>query len=453
MVPYRITLAVKEAQYLEGILHYVHSSEFGDKLHISGFTKLDAFMKYMDGEELPDAVVGEAAFLEPWLAGKNGDIPNWILLGHGEAASIQGPVLPKYQPLPELMASILSLCRREGQRRTLPVADGEAVTIGFVSVGGGAESAEGLPGMLYELKAAQEEKHVQTMVSPEPYTVHHPGIRADWFKPVTNLKELVQLGKADTRKLLQSIAASGRYDVVIADTDSGPNERLAAVLEGCRHLVWLMLDDITNLYKNGQWFAFMERSQPELFAELAGKSRYVVNRFTGQLANPLPACIPELMQYIERTVFRRPELRELTAQEKRSLIRRIFDSFRGLDILQPLVDNPAITEIMINSHEDIFIEQDGVVSRLPLKFESRSRLEDIIQSIVAGVNRVVNESSPIVDARLKDGSRVNIVLPPVALKGPTMTIRKFPESPMTMQDLIVRRALSPEAAEFLQQLV
>lgn len=148
--------------------------------------------------------------------------------------------------------------------------------------------------MLYELKAAQEEKRVQTMVSPEPYTVHHPGIRADWFKPVTNLKELVQLGKADTRKLLQSIAASGRYDVVIADTDSGPNERLAAVLEGCRHLVWLMLDDITNLYKNGQWFAFMERSQPELFAELAGKSRYVVNRFTGQLANPLPACIPEV---------------------------------------------------------------------------------------------------------------------------------------------------------------
>ncbi|RED36492.1 CpaF family protein [Paenibacillus sp. VMFN-D1] len=184
----------------------------------------------------------------------------------------------------------------------------------------------------------------------------------------------------------------------------------------------------------------------ELFRELRQEIRSGLD-VTSALGNR------ELMQYIERTVFRRPELRELTAQEKRSLIRRIFDSFRGLDILQPLVDNPAITEIMINSHEDIFIEQDGVVSRLPLKFESRSRLEDIIQSIVAGVNRVVNESSPIVDARLKDGSRVNIVLPPVALKGPTMTIRKFPESPMTMQDLIVRRALSPEAAEFLQQLV
>ncbi|MBB3129594.1 pilus assembly protein CpaF [Paenibacillus rhizosphaerae] len=184
----------------------------------------------------------------------------------------------------------------------------------------------------------------------------------------------------------------------------------------------------------------------ELFRELRQEIRSGLD-VTSALGNR------ELMQYIERTVLRRQELRELTAQEKRSLIRRIFDSFRGLDILQPLVDNPAITEIMINSHEDIFIEQDGVVSRLPLKFESRSRLEDIIQSIVAGVNRVVNESSPIVDARLKDGSRVNIVLPPVALKGPTMTIRKFPESPMTMQDLIFRRALSQEAAEFLQQLV
>ncbi|OZB96067.1 hypothetical protein [Paenibacillus sp. XY044] len=335
MVPYRITLAVKEAQYLEGLLHYVHSSEFGDKLHISGFTKLDAFMKYMDGEETPDAVVGEAAFLEPWLARKNSESPNWILLGHGEAASIQGPVLPKYQPLPELMASIFGFCQKEGERHALPVTDGEAVTIGFVSVVGGsgkttaavnmakqlgaaglsvfylnletvnssgifprpgrnAESAEGLPRMLYELKAAQEEKHAQAFVSPGPYTVHHPGIRADWFEPVTNLKELEQLGQSDTRKLLHSIAASGRYDVVIADTDSGANERLAAVLEGCRHLVWLMLDDIANLYKNGQWFAYMERSQPELFAELAGKSRYVVNRFTGQLTNQLPPFIPEV---------------------------------------------------------------------------------------------------------------------------------------------------------------
>ncbi|WP_342410493.1 CpaF family protein [Paenibacillus sp. FSL R10-2778] len=161
----------------------------------------------------------------------------------------------------------------------------------------------------------------------------------------------------------------------------------------------------------------------------------------------------ELTQYIERTILDSENLRYLTAQEKHELVKRLFDSFRGLDVLQPLVDNPAITEIMINSHTEIFVEEEGQIRRLHLEFESISRLEDIIQTVVSGVNRVVNDSSPIVDARLKDGSRVNIVLPPVALKGPAMTIRKFPETPMTMQDLVHREALSLEAAELLQILV
>ncbi|MDR9856121.1 CpaF family protein [Paenibacillus sp. VCA1] len=184
----------------------------------------------------------------------------------------------------------------------------------------------------------------------------------------------------------------------------------------------------------------------ELFRQLRGEVRSGLD-VTSALDNG------ELMKFIERTVFSRRELLELTATEKRKLIRRIYDSFRGLDILQPLVDDPAITEIMVNSHRDIFIEQNGEISKLPLEFESQTRLEDIIQAIVSGVNRVVNESSPIVDARLKDGSRVNIVLPPIALKGPTMTIRKFPEKPMTMEDLVRRGALGPDASLFLQKLV
>lgn len=161
----------------------------------------------------------------------------------------------------------------------------------------------------------------------------------------------------------------------------------------------------------------------------------------------------ELNSYIERTILEMDSLRYLTAQEKHELVKKLFDSFRGLDVLQPLVDNPKITEIMINSHEEIFIEEEGQIRRLPLAFESRSRLEDIIQTVVSGVNRVVNDSTPIVDARLKDGSRVNIVLPPVALKGPAMTIRKFPETPMSMSELVHRGALSGEAAELLQILV
>ncbi|XEC93848.1 CpaF family protein [Paenibacillus tarimensis] len=160
-----------------------------------------------------------------------------------------------------------------------------------------------------------------------------------------------------------------------------------------------------------------------------------------------------LMNAVERTVFERCRLNPMTSGEKVRLVRRLFHSFRGLDVLQPLMEDPSVTEIMINAHDEVFIEQAGRMSRYPVAFESKERLEDIIQGIVAGVNRVVNESSPIVDARLKDGSRVHVVLPPIALKGPTLTIRKFPEQPLYMEDLIRLGSLTPEAADFLKQLV
>ncbi|WP_342417029.1 CpaF family protein [Paenibacillus sp. FSL R10-2782] len=161
----------------------------------------------------------------------------------------------------------------------------------------------------------------------------------------------------------------------------------------------------------------------------------------------------ELVRHIENRILHDTELAGLTSREKHALVRKVFNSFRGLDVLQPLIDDPTVTEIMINSHREIFVERAGEVIQAPDQFESRERLEDLIQTIVAGVNRIVNESSPIVDARLKDGSRVNIVLPPVALKGPTMTIRKFPERPMTMDDLIRMGALDAEAAHMLKDLV
>lgn len=161
----------------------------------------------------------------------------------------------------------------------------------------------------------------------------------------------------------------------------------------------------------------------------------------------------QFMERIERTVFHWCRDHPMSAGDKLKLVRRLFHSFRGLDLLQPLMEDAAVTEIMINSHEELFIERAGQMSRSPLAFESRERLEDLIQNVVAGVNRVVNESTPIVDARLKDGSRVHIVLPPVALKGPAMTIRKFPEKPMHMDDLVRLGALTEEAAEWLRTLV
>lgn len=161
----------------------------------------------------------------------------------------------------------------------------------------------------------------------------------------------------------------------------------------------------------------------------------------------------QLLEQIEQIVFAYSGESFLTAGQKRTLVQEVFHSFRGLDVLQPLVDDRTITEIMINSHDRIFVEKDGRILETNVRFESREKLEDTIQAIVGRVNRIVNESTPIVDARLPDGSRVNVVLPPIALKGPVMTIRKFPEHPMTLDDLIARQALSREAAEQLIRFV
>jgi pilus assembly protein CpaF len=161
----------------------------------------------------------------------------------------------------------------------------------------------------------------------------------------------------------------------------------------------------------------------------------------------------ELIEYVEAAVFDLAKEEKLKSNDIKYLVERIFNAFRGYDVLQPLIDDKSITEIMVNNHKEVFIERDGRISQVDIKFESEQKLEDIIQAIVSRVNRVVNESSPIVDARLSDGSRVNVVLPPIALKGPVMTIRKFPEHPLTIDDLIAFQSISQEAADFLHKLV
>lgn len=157
----------------------------------------------------------------------------------------------------------------------------------------------------------------------------------------------------------------------------------------------------------------------------------------------------ELYDRIDRQLF---SIKNLTVESKIYLRKAVFNSFRRLDVLSELLDNPQITEIMINSEREIFVEKQGHMQAWNRKFESRAHLEEIIQSIVSKINRTVNTSSPIVDARLPDGSRVHVVLPPVAMKGPTMTIRKFPE-PITMDKLVAYQSLTRDAAAFLQTLV
>lgn len=159
----------------------------------------------------------------------------------------------------------------------------------------------------------------------------------------------------------------------------------------------------------------------------------------------------EISQAIDLRIFEQAEEEAMTLGERLQLQRELFDSFRRLDILQELVDDPAITEIMVNGPGEVFVETGGKIGRWERSFESKEQLLDLIQQIVGRVNRIVNTSSPIADARLPDGSRVHVVLEPVALNGPILTIRKFPE-PMTMERLLGYGSISAEAADFLKML-
>lgn len=161
----------------------------------------------------------------------------------------------------------------------------------------------------------------------------------------------------------------------------------------------------------------------------------------------------EMQELIDGLLIREGKKQALSLEEKAWLRKELFHAVRKLDVLQELIDNAEITEIMINGPESIFVEQKGRLSRLEQKFESKEKLEDIIQQIVAACNRVVNESSPIVDARLESGARVNVVLNPIALNGPIVTIRRFPDRPIMMEDLVAFGSVPSDVCEWLQKLV
>lgn len=161
----------------------------------------------------------------------------------------------------------------------------------------------------------------------------------------------------------------------------------------------------------------------------------------------------DLMELIHRILGENEQDTYIPLREKAGIGKELFNAFRKLDILQELLEDDEITEIMINGTDNIFIEKEGKMIQLTKHFADRSKLEDVVQQIVAGANRIVNEASPIVDARLEDGSRVNVVLYPVALNGPIVTIRKFSRDAMTMQELIRRESISQEIDELMKKLV
>ena len=161
----------------------------------------------------------------------------------------------------------------------------------------------------------------------------------------------------------------------------------------------------------------------------------------------------EILKRLDELVLKYTRRSRLSVSEKEELRRELFYSVRKLDILQVLLDDDEVTEIMVNGYQDIFYEKKGKKMRWNKVFVSIEKLEDVVQQIVGKCNRVINENSPIVDARLDNGSRVNAVIYPVALNGPILTIRRFPEKPITMEDLIEKESISVEAAKFLQNMV
>ncbi|MGN0256652.1 MAG: CpaF family protein [Chordicoccus sp.] len=161
----------------------------------------------------------------------------------------------------------------------------------------------------------------------------------------------------------------------------------------------------------------------------------------------------KIRDIISEMVMNHTEAKRLPVGSRVALSRELFCSVRRLDILQDLIEDKTVTEIMVNGPDCIFIEQSGKIRLWDRRFSSREKLEDVVQQVAGACNRVINEQNPIVDARLADGSRVNAVIAPVALNGPILTIRQFPESPITMDDLTEYGSITDEAAHFLKELV
>lgn len=161
----------------------------------------------------------------------------------------------------------------------------------------------------------------------------------------------------------------------------------------------------------------------------------------------------EVLFIINDIITYRTRLDAISLNARRRLCREVFNSLRRLDVLQNLLDDDSITEIMVNGTDEIYIERGGALYKSGVRFESKERLMDIISQIASKVNRTVNMSNPILDARLTDGSRVNVVLEPIALNGPILTIRRFPNTPLSVGELIKRGSISEEIMTVLRNLV
>ncbi|MCR4807210.1 MAG: CpaF family protein [Lachnospiraceae bacterium] len=191
-------------------------------------------------------------------------------------------------------------------------------------------------------------------------------------------------------------------------------------------------------------------TREELISQKTGEIKKEVQR---ELEGRVDIDDNEVLRLIDDKIRIKNKQVSLLLSDKLNIRKDVFNAMRRMDVLQDLMDDGSVTEIMVNGMHSIFIEKEGALYDTGKSFDSKERLSDIIQQIVAGANRTVNAASPIVDARLKDGSRVNVVLEPIAVNGPILTIRRFPETPIDGRSLITLGSVSEEALDFLSRLV
>ena len=186
---------------------------------------------------------------------------------------------------------------------------------------------------------------------------------------------------------------------------------------------------------------------------MSGRKEEMRRRLRNELEERDELSEKEISDLIDELIMEEGSREKLSLREKEELQKELLFSVRKLDVLQELVDDPTVTEIMVNGFRDIFYERNGKIRKWEREFPSLERLEDVVQQIAGQCNRIVNEQRPIVDARLQEnGARVNIVLSPIALEGPIVTIRRFPDDPITMRDLIRSGSITQEAADLLKDL-
>ena len=191
-----------------------------------------------------------------------------------------------------------------------------------------------------------------------------------------------------------------------------------------------------------------ERNKNEYLSHIKSEVRHELNLSSSEITDE------DAEKRIRDKILNHPILSKYGSREQKAMVRSVFLTIRkDLDVIQPYADDSSVSEIMVNGKDDIFIEKSGELIKLEEGFDSTETLEEVIRRICAAVNREINEMSPIVDARLPDGSRVNAVYKNVALNGPILTIRKFPEKAITMEDLLAGGSLTEEAAHFLKTLV